>query len=110
MKKDQSFHDYVKMDLLQHISGITSRAMFGGWAIYKNGIIFAIIVDGELYFKVDDSNRSFFEKLDSHPFIYRQGKKSVTMSYWTVPSSVLEDRDLLSEWVDRSAKIPKKKK
>ncbi len=68
MKRDQSFHDYVVQDLLEKESGITSRAMFGGWGIYKNGLIFAINSDGELYFKVGDSNRADFEKVGSHPY------------------------------------------
>ena len=45
MKKDLSFHDYVLNDLLAYIAGIRSRPMFGGWGLYKNGIIFAIIVE-----------------------------------------------------------------
>ena len=56
MKKDNSFHEYVMRDFLGDISGITSRAMFGGWGVYKDGTIFGIIFDGELYFKVDKSN------------------------------------------------------
>ena len=36
MPKDQSFHDYVVNDVLVGISGITSRAMFGGWGIYPH--------------------------------------------------------------------------
>ena len=103
MKKDISFHDHVVHDLLKHIPGITSRAMFGGWGIYKNGLIFAIIADGELYFKVNDINRGDFEKADSHPFTYSQGNhKPTTMSYWNLPEEVMENEEKLSKWVDRS--------
>ena len=63
MNKDQSFHDHVVRDLFVHIPDITSRAMFGGWGLYQDGVIFGIIADGELYFKVDDTNRAGFERL-----------------------------------------------
>ena len=70
MKKDRSFHDYVIQDRLGKIPGITSRAMFGGWGVYKDGIIFAIIDDDQLYFKVDDQLQPEFEQLGSSPFVY----------------------------------------
>lgn len=102
LKKDQSFHDYVIGDLLGEIEGITSRSMFGGWGIYKDGLFFAIITNGELYFKVDDSNRADFEQLGSHPFVYKQGKQKSTMSYWLLPVEVQEDRDKLGEFVGKA--------
>ncbi len=115
-KKDQSFHDYVVSDLLGEIDGISSRAMFGGWGIYKDGLFFAIIINGELYFKVDETNRLDYEELGSHPFVYKQGEQKATMSYWLLPAEVQEDRDRLGEFVDRSvaashrAKTSKRKK
>lgn len=38
--------------------------MFGGWAVYKNRVIFAIIVNGELYFKIEENNCAEFEKME----------------------------------------------
>ncbi len=109
--KDRSFHDYIVHDLMGQIPGITSRAMFGGWGIYKGGVIFAIIVDGELYFKVDDSNRPEFKRMESRAFVYaKKGGKRITMSYWLVPEDVLEDQERLSELIDKSAAISRKGK
>lgn len=111
MAKDASFHDYVVYDLFVGISNITSKAMFGGWAIYKKEIIFAIIVSGELYFKVDDSNREEFERLESHPFVYsNKGGKPVTMSYWLVTEEIMEDREKLLDLMEKSVAISQKKK
>ena len=110
-KKDQSFHDYVVLDLLTGITGISSRAMFGGWGIYEHGIFFALIAEGELYFKVDDSNRADFEKLESRPFVYEGNKgKPMTMSYWLVPEEIMEDRETLATWVARAVAVAKASK
>ena len=111
MPKDTSFHDYVVFDLLADIQGITSRAMFGGWAIYENEAIFGIIVEGELYFKVDDNNRSEFERAGSHPFVYtKRDGKPITMSYWLVPEDITEDRERLRDLVERSVAISRAQK
>jgi len=42
--------------------------MFGGVGIYAGQLFFALIADDTLYFKVDDSNRSDFERLAMRPF------------------------------------------
>jgi DNA transformation protein len=109
-RKDQSFHDYVVSDLLGDFEGITSRSMFGGWGIYKDGFIFAIIFDGELYFKADEMNRPDFEKLDSHPFVYKQGEQKSTMSYWLLPAEVQEDREMLIAFVNKSVAVSRRAK
>jgi len=77
--------------------------MFGGYAIYKEGVIFGLIADDELYFKVDELVQPNFEKAGSTPFTYqRAGHPKTVMPYWKVPTDVLDDRDELATWVDRS--------
>lgn len=103
------FVDYVVCDLLGHINDITSRAMFGGHGIYKDGTIFAIIAYDQLYFKVDDRTRKDFAKHDSKPFTYstKKRKKNVMSSYWLLPEKIMDDPNLLKKWVLRSARISK---
>ena len=109
--KEKSFHDYIVYDLLEGTRGITSRAMFGGWALYKDGIIFGIIVDGELYFKVDGTNRSDFERVESRPFVYAKSDgKPIEMSYWLVPEEMMEEREKLYDLVEKSTAISRKQK
>ncbi len=104
--KDKSFHDYVVYDLLGDVPDITSKAMFGGWAIYKYGIIFGIIVAGELYFKVDKSNRPDFERMKSRPFVYAKSNgKPITMSYWFVPEEIMEDKGRLYDLIEKSVAV-----
>lgn len=111
MTSDKSFHDYVVGDLLGDVPGITSRAMFSGWALYKYRVIFGIVIDAELYFKVDDGNRAEFEKVGSHPFTYTKSDgKSAVMPYWLVPAEFMEDKDELMALIDRSIAVSKKQK
>lgn len=104
MKKvDTSFHDFVVHDLLADILGIRSRRMFGGWGIYKRDKFFAIIMGGRLYLKARAELAAQFKKHRSKPFVYtRKPKKRVTLSYWSVPEDVLENRDEFFRWVEGS--------
>jgi len=63
------FLEYI-LELLEPSGDISSRRMFGGYAIRKNGFTIAFIFEGELYFKVNESNRSDFESAESKPFTY----------------------------------------
>ena len=99
----EQFLEYVLSDVLSEESGISSRAMFGGYGIYKDGVIFAIIANERCYFKVDDSNRSDYEQYGSGPFVYSHGRhKSTTMSYWELPVDIMEDRQQVADWVHKS--------
>lgn len=101
MKKSSEFHDYIVFDLLEGVSGITSKAMFGGYGIYRDGKIFAIISDGELYFKSSKETEEFYKSKGSHPFVYsKKNGKEYSMRYWFVSEEVMENREKFSEWVD----------
>lgn len=111
MKSDDSFKIFVTEELMRDCDGITARAMFGGWGIYKYGIFFALIADGTLYFKVDDVTKAVFVHHGSKPFVYTGPRgKSMTMSYWELPQSVMEDPRILNMWVNRSYEIAVREK
>jgi DNA transformation protein and related proteins len=102
------YRDYV-LDLLQPHGPITARAMFGGHGIYYGSAIIGLIVDSELYFKVDDETRSDYEAYRSVPFIYEGKSKTVTMPYMKVPESILEDNEELPLWIEKALQVSLKK-
>lgn len=102
-KKENEYLEYILSDVLARLSGITSRAMFGGYGIYRNGTIFAIIADDQLYFKVGESNSEDYRQAESEPFVYERGNhQKTTMSYWRVPEEVMEDPELVAEWAEKA--------
>ena len=88
------------LDTLSDLGDVRSRAMFGGYGIYHDGVMVGLIASGVFYLKVDDGNRGAFEAEGSKPFTYRRKgqPKPVAMSYWEVPVDVLESRDALCQW------------
>ena len=104
-----NYLEYI-MEILSPHGNITSKPMFGGYGIYKNGVIVAFIAYDELYFKVDKSNKPQYEDFDSEPFIYEAKGKKTTMSYWKVPMEILENEDKIGIWLDQSYEISLKTK
>jgi DNA transformation protein and related proteins len=103
MASSRAFHDYVVDDLLIDVDGVTSKGMFGGFGLYRNGKIFGLILGDELQIKVSGAAREELEKLGGRPFEYTNKKGTVvTMPYTILPASILEDRTQLTEWVERA--------
>ena len=97
MNSSKEYLEYI-MEKLSPIGGVKSRAMFGGYGIFHDGSMFALISEDSLYFKVDDSNRDIYEKAGSRKFEHG-------ISYWEVPIEILEDNDRLYEWANLSLVI-----
>lgn len=81
---------------------ITARAMFGGYGIYYDKVIFASLVNGKLYFRIDETNEKDYEAYDSEPFIFEGGKKPAVMPYLTLPEEILENPKQLPRWIEKA--------
>lgn len=101
MRQTNEFVEYL-LELLQGIGDVRARAMFGGYGIYHDGIMFALVADEVLYFKTDDSNIQDFEERGLEPFHYQRGDKQVSMSYSEAPGEVLDDSDELIPWARKA--------
>ena len=100
------FVTYMLEEVLGEIPGITSRAMFGGYGVYKDGVITGLIADDRFYLKVGERNKTDYEEKGSTPFTY-SGKngKVYAMSYWEVPYDIIEDKRELKEWVEKAYRV-----
>jgi DNA transformation protein len=108
MAVSDSFTEYV-LEQLGDLGQVRSRKMFGGVGIYCDNLFFALIADNILYLKVDDSNRSDFEKIGSKPF-KPYGEKGQTMQYYEIPADILEDRAELTRWARKSVDVAENSK
>jgi DNA transformation protein len=88
-------------EALQRRGVVTSRQMMGGRTIYCDGIIFAIAVQGELYFKADVESDAIWDAAGADRFVYREKDgKPQSMNYRQAPSDVYDDPDALCEWAE----------
>jgi DNA transformation protein len=86
------------LDLLSRWGGVSARRMFGGYGIYRQGLMFALVADDVLYLKVDDRNRPSYQAAGMGPFTYDGKSKTVTLPYWEAPSELFDDDDAMIEW------------
>jgi DNA transformation protein and related proteins len=92
-----SFVDFVT-EQFSILGEITSRKMFGGYCLYCDGVVFALIADGAVFLKVDDETRPAYEAKGLAPF-KPFDDQPVTMQYYPAPPEVYEDPDELRRWV-----------
>ena len=96
---------------------ISLKRMFGGHGITAEGRMIALEFDGEIFLKVDDATRAFFEGHGATPFTYEKktGQQAV-MSYFRVPAEAYDDDRLKRACLEaaleaaRRAAMPKPKK
>jgi DNA transformation protein len=85
---------------LARLGEIRVKKMFGGYGVFEEDKMFALIdSNGRIFFKVDDTNLSKYEGAGS--------EKHARMPYYRVPEKVLGDDDLLEDWARISIGISK---
>jgi DNA transformation protein len=92
-----AFADYA-CELLASVGPVSKRAMFGGYGLYADGMMFALIAFERLYLKVDVHSKPQFLASGCAPFVYDGKGKPVTMSYYEPPADVIESPELMRLW------------
>ncbi len=85
-------------ELLEKWGQVTARRMFGGHGLYHEGLMFAIVMDNQLYLKADAVNRPEFEALNLTPFTYPMKGKDVALSYWMAPDAIFDEPAEATRW------------
>ncbi len=86
------------LSLLEPLGDVFARAMFGGWGLYLDGRMFALIGDGQLYLKADDETREAFRAAGCRQFGMELRGKRMEMGYWTAPEAAEDDARELLPW------------
>lgn len=100
MPRTNEYCDYV-VDLLSPLGPTSYKFMFGGYGIYVDGLIIAIVAGDQLMLRADDENRPDFEALGIGPF-QPYVNKNHSMPFYTVPDEVMDDPDALLEWARKA--------
>lgn len=107
MSSSQDFVDFI-VEQIRDAGIITSRKMFGEYAIYCNKKVVALICDNQLYVKQTKAGKAFIDDVKEEP-PYPGAKLSFLIE------DKLDDREWLSELIEITANElpepkPKKKK
>lgn len=86
------------LDLMRDFAEVRARAMFGGHGLYRDGLMFALLADGGLYFKVDEQSRPVFAARDLRAFSFMARGRAVQLSYHEAPPEAMEDKAEMANW------------
>jgi DNA transformation protein len=93
---DSEFVGFV-VESLRPLGAVSARRMFGGHGIFLHGLMFGLIADDQLYFKVDDDSRAAYEDKGLRPFVYSSKGKPIETSYREAPSEGFDDSEILCD-------------
>ena len=73
--------------------------MFGKTGVFCNGLMFGMVTNDTLYFRVDDHNRAVFKEAESvPPLSYEKKGSTIDLSFWRAPERLLDEPDELVTW------------
>ena len=102
------------VDLLTAFGTCEAKRMFGGYGIFHQGLMIALIADGSCYLKADAETRDVFEACDCSQFTYYKKDKPFKLSYYLAPEAFFEDETACQYWAqlayDAALRAPRKKK
>lgn len=93
----QAFANYV-VEQMVGFGLVQAKAMFGGFGIYRDGLMFGLIVSDQLYFKVDDQSKQRFVDRGLPPFQYESKGKVSSLRYHQAPPETYDDADEMAKW------------
>jgi DNA transformation protein len=86
-------------ELFSGFGPVSVRRMFSGAGVFADGLMIALVVDGVIYLKADDSFIPLFEREGQAPFSYktRDGERTLN-SYWRMPERLYDEPDEVAQW------------
>jgi DNA transformation protein and related proteins len=91
------FIDYV-MELFGPFGTVRTRRMFGGYGVYLDGLMFAMVSEDTIYLKADEMNRTEFEQAGCEIFGYARKGKRATLGFFCAPGDAMESPELMLPW------------
>jgi DNA transformation protein len=102
MAYDPDFGEWVR-EHFAVLGPLEIKRMFGGAAVYENGLIFALLDDGVIWLKADEINAPLLADAGARQFTFpTKDGKQMTMAYWSLPESALDDPDEAVGWARQS--------
>lgn len=103
-KEEKEFVAYV-VDQMSSIGPVHAKGMFGGYGVYLDGLMFALVADGVLYLKSDEDTEKEFEEKGLEAFTYNKKGKVYKMSYYQAPEEALEDGEEMNIWANKAYEV-----
>jgi DNA transformation protein len=74
------------MQLFEPLGPIRSRSMFGGFGLFADETMFALVVQDSLHIRADEQTALEFKQLGYQPYVYKKRGFPVTTKYFALPN------------------------
>jgi len=91
------FIDYA-MELLGPFGTVRTRRMFGGYGVYLDGLMFALVSQDALYLKADEMNYIEFEQASCERFSYVRKGRRAALNFFRAPDDAMDSPGLMLPW------------
>lgn len=100
MVASDSFAELLR-EQLASLGHITLRRMFGKTGVFCDGLMFGMMSDNTLYFRVDDANREVFREAAAFPPLnYEKQGQTIDLAFWRAPERLFDEPDDLVLWAE----------
>ena len=98
MVASDGFAEFLR-EQLAPLGSVTMRRMFGKTGVFCDGLMFGMVTDDTLYFRVDDGNRAIFKEAESFPPLnYEKQGRAIDLAFWRAPDRLLEHAAASAGW------------
>jgi DNA transformation protein and related proteins len=98
MVASDAFAEFLR-EQLAPLGRVTMRRMFGKTGVFHDGVMFAMVTENTLYFRVDDQNRATFKEAEaSPPLNYEKNGHTIDLAFWRAPERLFDEPDELVAW------------
>ena len=91
------FTDHLK-DVFRLFGTFAVKRMFSGYGLFRDNLMFGLVVRDTLYLKADAESAPAFEKLGRPRFEYQRKGKTASLGYYLAPEAVMEDAAEAARW------------
>jgi DNA transformation protein and related proteins len=98
MVASDTFAEFLR-EQLAPLGRLTLRRMFGKTGVFCDGVMFGMVTENTLYFRVDDQNRVTFREAEAFPPLnYGKQGHTIDLSFWRAPERLFDEPDELVAW------------
>ncbi|CAM2951331.1 MULTISPECIES: TfoX/Sxy family DNA transformation protein [Vibrio] len=98
------------MRLFDPLGRIKSRSMFGGFGIFADDTMFALVVNDMLHIRADDKLASQFKSEGLEPYVYKKRGFPVVTKYFALTNDVASCPTRAIELAQSALEVAKKEK
>mgnify|MGYP000430046043 FL=1 len=80
------------MKLFESLGKIKSRSMFGGFGLFADETMFALVVNDQLHIRADTNSADQFKQQGFQPYVYKKRGFPVVTKYFALPDNILQDQ------------------